>query len=143
MLIGRVHDAVYLGLPGNPVSSVVTFELFARPAIRRLQGASEPHRRPVQVRVGDDMRKPAGLLTYARAALRPVSGDLPLATTSGAQGSSMLHSLAAADCLLVLPAELSMVEASRPFRCDERRAAARRGDAVAPGNHARNRLNSR
>ncbi len=111
MLIGRVHDAVYLGLPGNPVSSVVTFELFARPAIRRLQGASEPHRRPVQVRVGDHMSKTAGLLTYARAALRPVSGDLPLATTSGAQGSSMLHSLAAADCLLVLPAELSMVEA--------------------------------
>lgn len=112
MLIGSICGAIYLGLPGNPVSSSVTFELFARPVIRKLQGETEPHRRRLQVRLGQDMRKPAGIETYIRAVLRSVNGDLPVATSSGAQGSAMLRSLAAADCLLVLPAEPSVVEAA-------------------------------
>jgi len=113
LLIGSVRDALYLGLPGNPVSSSVTFELFARPAIRALQGAAEPHRRRIQVRLGEDMEKPAGLETYTRAMLHPVNGALPVATSSGGQGSAMLGSLAAADCLLVLPAEASVLESGR------------------------------
>jgi molybdopterin molybdotransferase len=110
LLIGNVRGALYLGLPGNPVSSSVTFELFARPAIRKLQGAAEPHRRRFPVRLGEDIQKPAGLETYTRAVLQSVDGNLPVATSSGGQGSAMLHSLAAADCLLVLPAEPSVVQ---------------------------------
>src|SRR6202035_3375626 len=45
VLIGTLRGAVFIGLPGNPVSSSVTFELFARPVIRRMQGANELHRR--------------------------------------------------------------------------------------------------
>jgi molybdopterin molybdotransferase len=50
------------------------------------------------------MQKPMGMETYARAVLRRVDGALPVATSSGPQGSHMLRSLAAANCLLVLPA---------------------------------------
>jgi molybdopterin molybdotransferase len=103
VLIGRIRDAIFIGLPGNPVSSSVTFELFARPVIRRMQGASELHRRRLQVRLGEDISKPAPLETYARAVLRNTHADLPSAFSSGDQGSSMLHSLTRADCLLVLP----------------------------------------
>jgi molybdopterin molybdotransferase len=112
VLIGRLRDAVFIGLPGNPVSSSVTFELFARPVIRRMQGATELHRRRIAVRLGEAMSKPAGLETYTRAVLRPAEhDDVPHAHSSGDQGSSMLQSLTRADCLLVLPAEPEMFEA--------------------------------
>jgi molybdopterin molybdotransferase len=111
VLIGRLRDATFIGLPGNPVSSSVTFELFARPVIRRMQGAKELHRRRIRVRIGERMSKPAGLETYTRAVLDSPSNDgLPHAFSSGDQGSSMLHSLTRADCLLVLPADLESVE---------------------------------
>jgi molybdopterin molybdotransferase len=111
VLTGRIRDAIFIGLPGNPVSSSVTFELFARPVIRRMQGASELHRRRLQVRLGEDISKPALLETYARAVLRNTDADLPCALSSGDQGSSMLHSLTRADCLLVLPAGSEVVTA--------------------------------
>jgi molybdopterin molybdotransferase len=103
VLIGTLGSAIFIGLPGNPVSSSVTFELFARPAIRRMQGASDVQRRRIQVRLGEEMTKPAALETYSRAVLRTVDGDLPSAFSAGDQGSSMLQSLTRADCLLVLP----------------------------------------
>ncbi len=111
VLTGRVGDAVFVGLPGNPVSSSVTFELFARPVIRRMQGARELHRHRIPVRLGEEMTKPAGLETYARATLRDIERDIPSAFSSGDQGSSMLHSLTRADCLLVLPVALEVVPA--------------------------------
>jgi len=111
IVIGKVRGAVFLGLPGNPVSSAVTFELFARPVIRRLQGARELHRRRFIVRLGESMEKPAGLETYARAVSTRAGSDHPVATSAGNQGSSMLLSLAAADCLLVLPADAESVAA--------------------------------
>jgi len=112
VLIGRLGDAVFIGLPGNPVSSSVTFELFARPVIRRMQGATELHRRRISVRLGEAMTKPAGLETYTRAVLRTEEhDDLLRAHSSGDQGSSMLQSLTRADCLLVLPAEPEVLEA--------------------------------
>jgi molybdopterin molybdotransferase len=105
MLIGHVRGAIFLGLPGNPVSSSVTFELFARPAIRALQGELEPHRGRISVRLGETMDKPMGVETYTRAVLRPGDDGVPVASSAGDQGSSMLRSLAAADCLLVLASE--------------------------------------
>ena len=112
VLIGRLGKAIFIGLPGNPVSSSVTFELFARPVIRRMQGARELHRRRIRVRLGEAVSKPAGLETYSRAVLRVAThDDLPLAHSAGDQGSSMLHSLTRADCLLILPAGSEVVEA--------------------------------
>jgi molybdopterin molybdotransferase len=112
VLIGRLGDAVFIGLPGNPVSSSVTFELFARPVIRKMQGALELQRRRIRVRLGEAMTKPAALETYSLAILRvSAEDDLPIARSSGDQGSSMLQSLTRADCLLVLPVGPEVVEA--------------------------------
>ena len=111
LLTGSIAGTPFIGLPGNPVSSSVTFELFARPAILQLQGASEPHRRRVRVRLGADLSKPAGLETFTRARLQPAEDDLPYAVSSGGQGSHMLAALVAADVLLVLPAEPASVPA--------------------------------
>ena len=112
VLIGTLRDAIFIGLPGNPVSSSVTFELFARPVIRKMQGARELHRRRMLVRTGEELSKPAGLETYTRAILHASEdGDLPRAHSSGDQGSSMLQSLTRADCLLVFPADLEVIAA--------------------------------
>jgi molybdopterin molybdotransferase len=112
VLIGRIGNAVFIGLPGNPVSSSVTFELFARPVIRRMQGARELQRRRIRVRLGEAMSKPATLETYSRAVLHTSDDDeLAIAHSSGDQGSSMLQSLTRADCLVVLPAGPEVVEA--------------------------------
>lgn len=111
VLTGAIGGAVFIGLPGNPVSSSVTFELFARPVIKKMQGARELHRRRVQVRLGEEMTKPAPLETYARAVLHQTPGELPSATSSGDQGSSMLQSLTRADCLVVLPVGVEVVPA--------------------------------
>ena len=112
VLIGRLGTAIFIGLPGNPVSSSVTFELFARPVIRRMQGAHDVQRRRIRVRLGEEMSKPAGLETYARAVLRvPEHDDLQHAFSAGDQGSSMLHSLTRADCLLVFPADVEVIAA--------------------------------
>jgi molybdopterin molybdotransferase len=110
LLLGRVANVPFVGLPGNPVSSSVTFELFARPAILRLQGARQVHRPRLRVRVGEDMAKPRGLDTFPRARMVQSDPDeLPLAVPSGGQGSHMLGTLVAADVLLVLPAETALV----------------------------------
>lgn len=109
LLVGRIGRVPFVGLPGNPVSSSVTFELFVRPALLHMQGARDPQRRRLRVRLGETMSKPPGLETFARARLVASAGDLPLAVSSGGQGSHMLSSLAAADVLLALPAEPASV----------------------------------
>ena len=103
--VGTVLGRPFIGLPGNPVSSQVTFELFARPAILALQGAGEPHRRRSGARTLEAMAKPEGLETFLRAVLVPgAAGDLPGVRLTGPQGSGLVRSMALADCLVCLPA---------------------------------------
>jgi molybdopterin molybdotransferase len=111
LLIGTVGGKPLLGLPGNPVSSAVTFELFGRPAILAMQGAARLHRRRVAVRLADDVTSPRDLETYLRVRLEDGDGALPLARLSGAQGSSMLRSLSNADALAIIPAGVSRCDA--------------------------------
>lgn len=104
LLIGEIGGTPLIGLPGNPVSSAVTFELFVRPAVLALQGATDPHRRRFAVRLAEDVSTPRDLETYLRVRLEGIGEDgLPWAFLSGNQGSSMLKSLAAADALAVAP----------------------------------------
>jgi molybdopterin molybdotransferase len=110
LAVGTVRGVPFLGLPGNPVSSQVTFELFARPAILGLQGSSEPHRRRSAARALEDMDKPEGLETFHRGILvDPEPGELPGVRLTGGQGSGIMRSMVLADCLIALPAEGSRV----------------------------------
>jgi molybdopterin molybdotransferase len=110
LLIGEVGGIPMLGLPGNPASAAVTFELFARPALLTLQGASQPHRRRIAVRVGETVETPRALETYLRVRLSEAGDGIPVATLSGGQSSSMLRSLSGADGLMVVPAGVDRVE---------------------------------
>jgi molybdopterin molybdotransferase len=101
---GLLGSVPWIGLPGNPVSTMVTFELFVRPAIRRLLGHPLPFRRTVPVIV----REPITLGPKLRHYLRAIVDDGE-ARLTGPQGSGILTSMARANALLIVPAELQTV----------------------------------
>ncbi len=105
-VFGLVDDVPVFGLPGNPVSSMVSFELFARPAIRRLAGHPDGHLDrpcPTAIAVDGFPRSPDGKLHFVRVVVR-VSPDGHLeARSSGAQGSHQLLAMAGANGLAVVP----------------------------------------
>ena len=90
------------GLPGFPVSSLVTFEVFVRPALRQLQGYEDLERPLLPVRLGYDARAAGDRTEYQRVTLSREGGEL-VATSTGSQSSSRLLSLAGAHALLRIP----------------------------------------
>jgi molybdopterin molybdotransferase len=102
----------WIGLPGNPVSTMVTFELFVRPAIRRLLGHPLPFRRTVPVCVGAPITLGPKLRHFLRAVVTPEGPDGVLtARLTGPQGSGILTSMARANALLIVPEDRSTVAA--------------------------------
>jgi molybdopterin molybdotransferase len=102
---GLLRGIPWIGLPGNPVSAMVTFELFARPAIRKALGHRLPFRASTRVKVGEPVRVGPRLQHFLRAVVTgPVAtGGLPDARLTGPQGSGILSSMVKANALLVLP----------------------------------------
>jgi len=94
---------VAFGLPGFPVSSLVTFEVFVRPALRKMQGFAQLHRPTLAVRLAYDAKPTADRTEYQRVVLRREGREL-VAETTGSQSSSRLMSLAGAHALVRIPA---------------------------------------
>jgi molybdopterin molybdotransferase len=99
-----VGGKLAFGLPGYPVSSLVSFEVFVRPALRRMQGDARPERPRVRVFLHDTIRAPADRPECQRAIVAWEDGRL-LARSTGAQGSSRLLSLRGANALLLVPGD--------------------------------------
>ena len=93
---------VAFGLPGFPVSSLVTFEVFVRPALRKMQGFAELQRPRLPVRLGFDARAVGDRTEYHRVTLHR-DGPALVARTTGSQSSSRLMSLAGAHALVRVP----------------------------------------
>ena len=93
---------VAFGLPGFPVSSLVTFEVFVRPALRKMQGFAQLQRPTLPVRLGYDARATADRTEYQRVTLKREGREL-VAETTGSQSSSRLMSLAGAHALVRIP----------------------------------------
>ncbi|MBI2917903.1 MAG: molybdopterin molybdotransferase MoeA [Chloroflexi bacterium] len=92
----------HLGLPGNPVSSMVCFELYARPAIYKMLGRTNWEKPAIWATLQDTIRNPDGRRTYARAIVTRSDGQY-YARTTGNQGSGVLTSMARANGLAVVP----------------------------------------
>jgi molybdopterin molybdotransferase len=99
---GLLGDIPWIGLPGNPVSTMVTFELFVRPAIRKMSGRTLPFRRSALVRVGEPISLKPKLQHFLRAVVREEAGGAE-AKLTGPQGSGILTSMMLANALLVIP----------------------------------------
>jgi molybdopterin molybdotransferase len=98
---GAVDDMPVIGLPGNPVSALVTFELFARPLIRRMLGLTGSGRLTLPAVARDRMAKDPERRAYLRVRVERGAGGLE-ARSAGGQASSQLRPLASANALLVV-----------------------------------------
>jgi molybdopterin molybdotransferase len=109
---GRIGDAQFFGLPGNPVSVMVTFYEFVRDALQVLQGRREVTGVPMfAARLAAPIRKAPGRTEFQRGILAPQPGGGYSVRTTGDQGSGILSSMSQANCFIVLPADCGNLEA--------------------------------
>ena len=113
LAFGDYQNIPFIGLPGNPVSAFVGFEVFVRPTLGRLGGLSEGGRPTIRVRCEQEILSD-GRESYLRAILRPGGENgLQIAKLTGHQGSGNLLSLVQADALLIVPAGVKCVPAGQ------------------------------
>jgi molybdopterin molybdotransferase len=113
LMFATVGSVPLIGLPGNPVSTLVGFELFVRPAILKLQGRTDLERPRVTAITEESLQNPPHLEQYFRGIARRDGGRIVVRLT-GDQGSHVLRSMADANCLLVVPLGTSEVAAGTP-----------------------------
>jgi len=99
---GLLGEQPWIGLPGNPVSTMVTFELFVRPAIRKMMGQPLPFRRTVRVTAAEPISVKPRLQHFLRGVVTEGSSG-PEARLTGPQGSGILTSMVQANALLITP----------------------------------------
>jgi molybdopterin molybdotransferase len=117
LMHGRLGPMLLLGLPGNPVSSIVCGIVFMVPAIRAMLGDPGAGADPTEPAVlGADLPANDARQDYLRATLRPGSDGPPVATAHVVQDSSMLSVLAASDALIVRPPHAAPARAGGPCR---------------------------
>jgi len=104
LVFGKIRGIPVFGLPGNPVSSMVSFEIFVRPAILKMLGRKRDYRNEVEAVLEESIAKKKGLKYFLRARTRWEDGSYVTRTT-GAQGSGILKSMALANSLIILPEE--------------------------------------
>jgi len=109
LAFGEYKNIPFVGLPGNPVSAFIGFEVFGRAAIGRLGGMGTAVRQSIRVRCEEQIDSD-GRESYLRAGVREESGVL-IARLTGNQGSGNLHSLVQANALLIIPAGVKCVPA--------------------------------
>lgn len=110
LAFGHVGGAVFFGLPGNPVSVMVTFYQMVLPALRRMSGEADALPLVLKARTRSILPKRPGRTEFQRGVLRCEGAELVVDKT-GDQGSGILSSMAEANCFIVLPLESGRVEA--------------------------------
>ena len=100
LVFGRAQGKFFFGLPGNPVSTFVTFALFGRPAIAALGGGDFEPPTFLRARLSGPLQAPRGLTAFVPAQVTCAAGD-PVVTPVGWQGSGDLVGVAAANCFVV------------------------------------------
>jgi molybdopterin molybdotransferase len=109
MAFGRVGDRPVFGLPGNPVSAMVTFEVFVRPALLHMAGVGELDRPVVLAELAEPMTKPRGKTHFVRGRLFR-DGERVLVAPTGSQDSGVLTSMVKASGLIVLAQDAERFE---------------------------------
>jgi molybdopterin molybdotransferase len=108
LAFGRIKEVPHLGLPGNPVSSMITFELFARPAILKMMGKKDLAKPTVEAVIENPMVNSDGRRIFARAVVTKRNGHY-FARLTGPQGSGILTSMTLANGLVIVPEDKTNV----------------------------------
>lgn len=109
LAFGFVGDAAFFGLPGNPVAVMITFLQFVQPAIKFMSGMTEIEPLSVPAVCQSTLRKSQGRVEYQRGVMRIDNDGVLVVESTGKQGAGRLSSMSAANCLIVIAAELSGV----------------------------------
>jgi molybdopterin molybdotransferase len=110
LAFGSLEGIPIFGLPGNPVSSMVSFEQFVRPSILKMTGHKNLFRKTVKATLKEDITKKEGTRHFIRARVYYENGQYAVSTT-GEQGSGILKSMVRANGLIVLPEDATSVKA--------------------------------
>ncbi|HEY4484913.1 MAG TPA: molybdopterin molybdotransferase MoeA, partial [Nitrospiria bacterium] len=110
MAYGTLREKPVFALPGNPVSAMVTFELFVRPLLKRMQGLTRIYRAVIEAVLAESYSKPAGKTHFLRAVLEKHGGRYSARPVKN-QSSGRLTSMAEADGLMIAPADALQLEA--------------------------------
>jgi molybdopterin molybdotransferase len=111
LALGGSGEVGVVTLPGNPVSSHVSFEVFVRPALRAALGHPHPERPVVRATLAEPLRSPQGKRQFRRGVLDAVTGRV---REVGTAGSHLIGALAKAECLIVLSEDVSEAPAGAP-----------------------------
>ena len=123
--VGRVGDREHedgaagvpiFTLPGNPVSAYVSFEVFVRPALRKMMGESSLHRPLVRATATRGWTSPPGKRQFTRVVVEGAVGGFSVRPVGG-QGSHLVNDLSVANGLAVVPEEVTEVSAGDTVRC--------------------------
>ncbi len=114
LTFGRVRGAVFFGLPGNPVSVMVTFYQFVQPALRRMMGETQTAGLRLKATSLSRLKKRPGRVEFQRGVLEQDDSGALLVRKTGMQGSGILTSMSQANCFIVLPQDCAGVEAGEP-----------------------------
>ncbi len=109
LAFGRIGETPIFGLPGNPVSSFVSFEQFVRPSLRKVLGCSDLSRKTVQAKLTRTIHKKPGRLHFLSSIVSWADGKYTV-TPAGEQGSGILKSAANANGLLIFPLEAEEIQ---------------------------------
>ena len=115
LVFGTLDGLPWIGLPGNPVSAMVTFEFFVRPAIRKMLGQRLVFPVPQIVTLDEHVNLSAGLTHYLRVIVRQTDDGLH-ASLTGSQSSGVLTSMMRANALLIVPEGTRECQAGEQFR---------------------------
>jgi len=110
LVFGSIGNAAFFGLPGNPVSVMVTFQQVVLPALQKLMGYGNEHKAiALQAIASENIYKQPGRMEFQRGFVESINGQLVVSSTGG-QGSHMLSSMSKANCLIVLEQDSRDVE---------------------------------
>lgn len=109
VLFGRINNKLIFGLPGNPVSVMVSFIEFVRPSILKMSGATLYDKPVVKAILKENIRKQAGRRHFIRGIFTIIDGVFYVSTT-GNQRSDIISSMAAANCLIIIPENIEVAE---------------------------------
>ena len=110
LAFGKINNTCFFGLPGNPVSVMVTFYMFVQPALFKMMGQDESNMLRLQVRCLDHLRKRPGRVEFQRGVMSLNDKNLYEVSKTGSQGSGILTSMSEANCFIVLPLDAESIK---------------------------------
>jgi molybdopterin molybdotransferase len=115
LAFGTIQGVPLLGLPGNPVSALMSFELFGRPALLKMQGKTRLAKPTIEATLVDEIKRKDNRRHYVRVRLETRDGET-LAHLTGDQGSGILLSMVRADGIAIIPEDWTHVDAGARVR---------------------------